>query len=451
MKLQINKNRTFQTLEGFGMSGAWWAQEVGAWTSETDGVPTRDKIADLLYSEEKGIGMRIYRYNLGAGSAKNSEGVYWDRFRRADSFDTETGLDFTRDAGAVYMMKKCVESGADEVIFFVNSPILPLTKNHGAHVDKKHTGRTNLSRKNYPAFAKYCLDVTEHFLKEGLPITCISPVNEPLWVWNGSQEGCHYTPQQAQNVLKEFARQIKARPALRGLRLSGMENGDIRWLNKSYTRALLDEKEVRALVDGIDLHSYFLKAPLPFLNDRAGFLTRYRRWLDKRYPGVPVRISEWCHMQGGRDPGMDSALEQAKVMLEDMTLLNASSFQGWIACSPYDYCDGLIYIDPEKQSFTLTKRYFAFGNFTKFLRRGAKRIAAKTDDDTILCAAFTQEEETVLILLNPTDEEKSLTPEDAAEIWVTSEADDLRKYACLPGQTVSLQPKSVSTVVIRGS
>lgn len=31
MNVNINKKKTFQTFEGFGASGAWWAQEVGGW------------------------------------------------------------------------------------------------------------------------------------------------------------------------------------------------------------------------------------------------------------------------------------------------------------------------------------------------------------------------------------------------------------------------------------
>ena len=31
MKINLNKNKTYQVFEGFGASGAWWAQVVGGW------------------------------------------------------------------------------------------------------------------------------------------------------------------------------------------------------------------------------------------------------------------------------------------------------------------------------------------------------------------------------------------------------------------------------------
>ncbi|MBQ7637788.1 MAG: xylanase [Clostridia bacterium] len=449
MQITVDLNRTFQTMSGFGMSGAWWAQDVGKWTSVCpDGVLSKDRIAELLFSKTKGIGLSVYRYNLGAGSAQSGKGSYGDPLRRAESFYTPRGLDFSKDAPAVCMMEKAVEYGADELVFFVNSPIEELTVNHLGHTDKNRTLRTNIKKENIPAFAEYCLDAAEHFVKEGLPVKYISPINEPLWVWNGGQEGCHYSPRQCRRVLEIFAKELKKRPALKDVKLSGLENGDIRWFNKSYTRALLGSGEVRELVDSVNVHSYFLKGDLPFFGNRPAYLKRFRKWMDRHYPGVPVKVSEWCHMQGGKNKNMDSALVQARVMLEDITLLGASSFQGWIACSPYDYCDGLIYIDPENESFELTKRYFAFGNFSKFIPGGALRVASCADDSSVLTASFKAGDKLITVLVNPNGEEKELTPGSDAEVFVTDKERDLEKSGVKAGETFHITPFSVNTLLI---
>ena len=59
--------------------------------------------------------------------------------------------------------------------------------------------------------------------------------------------------------------------------------------------------------------------------------------MDKNYPGVPIKMSEWTHMQGGRDYGIDSAIVTATVMHQDFTELGATSWQHWIAVSEVDY------------------------------------------------------------------------------------------------------------------
>lgn len=450
MKITLNPDKVYQKYEGIGASGAWWAQIVGGWTNtDANGEEVRNVISRLLYSKENGIGINIYRYNIGGGSAQSGNGEYSDFARRAESFDTDDGkYDFSRDANAVYMMKQAVRDGADEIILFVNSPIERLTKNGWAHLKKNQAFRTNLSRKNYNAFADYCLDVTEHFVKEGLPVKYLSPINEPFWIWTGGQEGCHYSPRQAGQVMCCFARKLRKRKTLDSVKLSGVENGDIRWFNKSYTRHLLKYKEVVDCIDSIDLHSYCLHMQIPFFNDRVKFLKRYRKWLDRKYPDMPVKMSEWTHMVGGKNCGMDSALETAKVMYEDMTILNVTSWQHWLACSHYDYHDGLIYLDLEKKSYEMTKRYYVTGNFSKYIPLGAVRFFAVCDDKDVKIVAFKNEEKTIVIVINPTTAEKSYRVPCDALLAVTDKDNDLKETNVKTDSEIIILPESVTTIVM---
>ena len=76
MKLIISPQKEYQTFKGIGASGAWWAQIVGGWDhiDPISGKPVRDRIAELLYNKETGIGMDIYRYNIGGGSKHSGKG-----------------------------------------------------------------------------------------------------------------------------------------------------------------------------------------------------------------------------------------------------------------------------------------------------------------------------------------------------------------------------------------
>ena len=453
MKLKFNLDKTFQTFEGIGASGAWWAQIAGGWDNldPESGLAVRDRISQLLYSKSEGIGMRTYRYNIGGGSVESGKGDFWDSARRAESFDNgKGGYDFSKDANAVYMMKQAAKDGADEIILFVNSPIERLTKNGKAHLNKNQIFRTNLAPENYGAFADYVLDVAEHFVKEGLPVKYLSPINEPMWIWNGGQEGCHYSPRQAGKVMLCVAKKLAERKTLSGVMLSGVENGDIRWFNKAYTRHLLKLPEVRAKIDSVDLHSYCLEQKfLPaFANNRLAFVKRFRKWMDKNYPATPVKMSEWCHMQGGKNTGMDSALETAKVMCEDIGILNVTSWQHWIACSLYDYCDGLIYLDKENRSFELTKRYFVTGNFSKYIPFGAVRFETVSDDGAVTALGFKKDGKAYFVLVNFSKEEKKTAFSADAFVAVTDKESDLREYSAAKGKEIILTPESVTTVIV---
>lgn len=457
MKIELCPQKEYQTFKSIGASGAWWAQIVGGWShiDEESGKAVRDRIAELLYNKETGIGMGVYRYNIGGGSKHSGKGVFSQPARATECFEVSPDkYDWNRDKNAVYMMKKCVENGADEVIFFVNSPIERLTKNGLAHNKKHQLFHENIAKKNYTAFAKYCFDVTEHFINEGIPVKYLSPVNEPIWVWNGGQEGCFYRPRSVKNVFRTFAKELDKRASLKDLKLSGAESGDLRWFNKSYTRQLLKDKNVRKHLDGVDVHSYCLPLPLPitipFLNNRLGFVKRFRKFMDKKYPDIPVIMSEWTHMQGGRDHGMDSALVTATTMHEDFTILNAVSWQHWIAVSEVDYCDGLIYINLEDKSFEMTKRYYVTGNFSKYIKRGAKRIEASSDDEDVLVVAFKNDKETVVVLINNTEKSKefSLSEEKDVLISVTDKNNNLEE-SVVNSKNIYITPKSVTTVVIK--
>ncbi len=452
MKICINNKKTFQRFRGIGASGAWWAQVVGGWDhiDEESGKKVNERIAELLYNPETGIGMSIYRYNLGGGSKNSGSSVFSNKNRMAESFDDKGKYDWTRDKNAVEMMKLCVKEGADKVILFSNSPPERLTKNHKSCLDKPF--RNNLARKNEKAFSEYLLDCAEHFLMEGIPVKYISPVNEPLWIWTekNGQEGCHYTPYGVYSLLKKLSAMLSERPALRGVKISACENGDIRWFNRIYTLAVLGNRKIREMCDGIDVHSYCLPIPVPFLNNRTGFLKRYRKFLDIFFPGETVNVSEWCHMNGGRDCGMNSALVTAKTIFDDITILGASSWQHWIAVSEVDYCDGLIYINEDDKTFCTTKRLYVTGNFSKYIPSDAVRVEISCDDKDIDAVAFRKNGKSVVIIINRTKSEKTITNTFGKSVLtaLTDKDNDLTEREISENESFIIPAESVTTIII---
>src|SRR5690606_1413546 len=92
---EINSAAPQQVIHNFGASDAWSCQFVGRnWPLEK-----RDQIADLLFSREfdqdgnpKGIGLTLWRFNIGAGSAgQGAASDIGDEWRRAESFLASDG------------------------------------------------------------------------------------------------------------------------------------------------------------------------------------------------------------------------------------------------------------------------------------------------------------------------------------------------------------------------
>ena len=138
---------------------------------------------------------------------------------------------------------------------------------------------------------------------------------------------------------------------------------------------------------------------------------------------------------------------------EDLSVLNVTAWQHWVAVSEVDYCDGLLYIDLEKQSFQCTKRYYAAGNFSKYIPHGAVRVAVHTGDPALKALAFVQGEDTVVLLINDMPAEKAVSFAGlgtAAQLVVTDAHVNLQQRWVDPA-AVTLPAKSVSTLLFSGT
>jgi len=461
-EISIDTSTTYQTITGFGASGAWWSQIVGGWVSEqSNGLTSREYIAQLLFDEENGIGLDIYRYNLGGGSAEMEDTGISDVWRRAYSFVSDTDsseYDWSKDENAIWFVEKAAEYGLDQIIVFANSPIASLTINGHAYGDATSTsGRTttsNLAEENYEAYADYYLDVIEHFIEEGYPITEISPINEPQWEWTGGQEGCHYTADEVVALLKVFLAKMEERGLLDTIKLSAPEGGEWGNTENVYTTAIFSDETLAAYFAevGYDCHSYW--------SDTAQ-KTSFLNLLDSLgYGDITLNETEWCEMVNGTDYTMDSALNLVEIMNEDLTLLNVASWQYWIAVSCYTYRDGLIYVTTTNEVIVPYKRLWAMGNYSRYIDPGYVRV----DTDfgiSISGSAYTgnngESDELVIVLINDTTYDRSVDISDyiaeygsSVGVYVTDADHNLEDVTSefVDGNKVLLGGNSVTTIVL---
>jgi len=187
--IELDPSEEHQTIEGFGASGAWWAQDVGGWEEEV-----RDRVIRLLFDHDEGIGLSVYRYNIGAGSGKEIR----DPWRRTETFEVTPGVyDWTRDRNAIWVAQAAHAAGVERFVAFANSPPARMTRSglvSGAATDERggwadlrvwmgdlpstltglelsprHT-RSNLRPDMVDAFARYLVDIVRHLREvEGIP------------------------------------------------------------------------------------------------------------------------------------------------------------------------------------------------------------------------------------------------------------------------------------------
>ena len=144
-KTTVNAAIEYQEMKGFGASACWWAKDVGGWDN-------LDDIIKLLYDKNEGIGLNIYRYNLGAGSIKNEDDgtLHYRNDRWTESFwNDDKTYNFDKDANAQKALAAAKKFAGDDlrVTLFCNSAPVQLTKNGFATADDWWD--SNLDSSNY--------------------------------------------------------------------------------------------------------------------------------------------------------------------------------------------------------------------------------------------------------------------------------------------------------------
>lgn len=398
---------TYQTVKSFGASGAWWTTGMGE-------TAAAEKALRLLYTDE-GIALNNYRHNVGGGMEDDkSDGPAEKDWRAPYSpLMVDGTYDIDRDLGAYTALKKIVELGtADEIVLFINSPPAYMTNNAKTFgspwiADGKDT--SNLRKDCYDLFAEYVVDLAEMYIADGVPVKYISPVNEPNASWNSnSQEGCHYNVDDALVIWEKCIVELEARkaenPYLKDVKIAVSETSN--WNDKTYINYLymkiIGNPVISEHIDSFGAHSYssgdWIKGEVNKLVNSFG------------ENAITLRQTEWGGAEGASNLGITSGVEAARVIHEDLTLLNVESWSYWLGASHYNYVDGLVYISEQSDDVLTSKRFWAMGNFSRFIT-GATRVTVDSYglSDDVYVSAYVQPEDDSLVYVFVNDSNKNET------------------------------------------
>ena len=500
-ELTINLDMSLQTMEGFGASDAWQCNNIGKnWPIEK-----RNAIADLLFSKEvdsegnpKGIGLSLWRFNLGAGSTEQGDASdITDEWRRTECFTTD-GLtyDMSKQEGQVWFMKAAKNRGVDKLLAFTNSAPVYLTQNGKAHASINTF--YNLKDGKMPELADFWVNAIEKLnTVHNLTIDYVSPFNEPQYEWDGSgQEG---SPASNANIYS-FVKILSSKLQEKGLNskivvgeagafeplyktVSGKENRSNQidyFFAPNSTKNIAGLSNVKKTISG---HSYWQVWPLSeMISSRKALANRA-----SSISGLSVWASEYSILENpgtaelpdgagpGRDLGMRTALWVARIISTDISIGGVTSWQWWTAVSRGDYKDGLVYVDNgitegagdanycKFDGFVRdSKTLWTLGNFSFFVKPGMQRIlipnlnneSAITDtmitaykdevNKKIVIVAVNMSESTRVYNLNLSGgkiEDNKLTP------YVTSATMSLKKLAAVNTDNVEIPARSVVTYV----
>lgn len=405
--ININLQDEKQTMENFGASDCWTTKFIGKWTNEKK----KDLIADYLFSTDtlangqpKGIGLSLWRFNIGSGSFEQGKtSDIPDDYRREECFlDAKGNYDWTKQKGQQWFLNAAKKRGLNNFLAFSVSPPVQFTINNKAYGFSG--ANLNLKKGKENSFAGFLVNVVDHFNQQGYKFAYLSPFNEPQWNWGDkkpSQEGTAATNKQ----IADFIRILGPKLDHSKTKIALGEAAQWNFLSSSYDsgrgnqiKDFFNSKSknyignVPNLENLLSAHSYFTTCP-----DTA--MVKYRTDVmaaKKQYaPKLRLWESEFgilgdiCGKYNGgpRNTGIDYGLYVAKVIHHDLSITNVSAWQWWFAVSPYNYSDALVYINDLKGGYDKeaiktdgivsdSKQLWCLGNYSRFVRPGMVRIEA---------------------------------------------------------------------------
>jgi O-glycosyl hydrolase len=422
--VRIDWNDTQQTIDGFGTSqGAGYAPYLKGWPEAQS-----SQIMDLAFSQEKGIGLTIFRSQIPP-ELEPSKGV-WD-----------DNADFAQ----VWMMQEAVKRGPVKLIATVASPPAWMKSNGSIF-------RGELGAAHYQDFADYLSRYTrEYAAKHGVNIYALSMTNEPDTIFGPDEDAwatCAWSPEQIELFLRMHLGPTFARDQIAS-KVIGPEPANWDEVD-SFMSATYGNPSALARVDIVAGHLY---GGVPS--------RRHQQALDH---GKPIWQTEASMSHDAW--GIDGALSWAKTIHDSLTGAQVSAWIWWGLAlwgdNPPDepsqdqFLIGLNFGD---HSYKVSKTLWALGNFSKFIRPGFVRLGTTTSNAPMLHASAYKDPtngQLVIVVINRNASSQKVRFDSvgfsAGDLtpYVTSRTRNLQPLSAVSfGSTLSVPARSIMTYVSR--
>lgn len=394
--------------EGWGTSLCWWANRVGFSKKLTE------TSAKLFFSSE-GLGLNIMRYNIGGGddpthnhiTRTDSEMPGWWKY---DEETKEFIFNGDTDKNQLALLSAAYKAAGGDAFVeaFSNSPPYYMTVS-GCTSGNKSPIVNNLKKSQTAPFAQYLANVCDFIEKHhGIKIKSLAAMNEPFtnyWrAYSDKQEGCHVSPGKMQSsLLIETAKALKEKN-LTDITVTATDETNTSlqlFALKSLTQEAMD------VVGRVSTHTY----------KKATFkVGEYARLKGKN---IWMSETDWSSTSGETDGEMGPAIWLSEKIIEDLNTISPSAWVIWQIVASYlsrlpdskgrldmpclpDLTKGYwgcAFADIDKEAIYLSQKYYAFGQFSRYIRPGMTLIHMNSDHAIAAYDKVTGK--TVIVAVNP--------------------------------------------------
>jgi len=414
----IDPMATFQTMVGIGGALTDASAEVFAKLPEA----TQKEFLTAYYDPEKGIGYNFARTNIASCDFSSDTYAYVE----PNDVELKTFNVSHDEKFKIPFIKKATAAAGGKLTLFVSpwSPPAWMKDNNNALRGGK------LLEKYKQTWANHFVKFIKTYEAKGIPVWGLSVQNEPMATQ--SWESCIYTAEEERDFVKKYLGPTLKKEGLQDKKLIVWDhNRDLIYQRAS---VMMNDPEAAKYVWGIGFHWYetWTGSAMQFGN---------LKMVHEAFPDKNLIFTEGCVEKYSFDRMNDWVLGEkyGTSMLNDFNcgtvawtdwnvLLDEKGGPNHVG----NFCFAPIHADLRTGKLIYTNSYYYIGHFSKFIKTGAKRIAASANRDKLQTTAFVNPDGSVVAIVMNTSDDKF-----AYKLWIAGKAADL----------VS-RPHSIMTVVL---
>lgn len=396
-KIDIHWNEEKQTIDGFGVAQAGWSDKLYAHYK-------REEVLQKMFGND-GLRLSILRGEIFPHYWEDPQDRDFNLddnidLPLTDNFFNEESDDLKR-RGQLWITRYVKEKCKTEKLFFSVWSAPAYMKSNG----KASQGELNPAYNQ--AFADYLAAFYNAYQSVGLEPYAISPSNEPGYAapWNSSL----WTPEKMGAFIMDHLGPTFRKDGIPAHIVFG-ENPF--WSAASQQASFVSSRHfINTIIERHpDInrypviaagHGYTLPDSYPAPKD--SLITPIEPFAEAEKAGIPVWLTEISDTEA-LDTTIQDGIKWAVTFHNYLVTAHASACIWWAGALPAGNNEGLIVLDPDRQNYLMTKRFYTFGNFSRYISAGSKRIGAEISNatDSLLVSAFKNRKDFIVVAINPT-------------------------------------------------
>ena len=376
--IMIDPNKTFQTIEGFG--GAF--TDAAADTFARLPRPAQAQFLKASFDPVEGNGYTLCRTTIHSCDYSAESYTY-------DDVPGDKALEHFTIAhdqkNRIPFIQGALQASRGNLKLFASpwSPPAWMKDNN----DMLYGGK--LKPEYYQTWADYFVKYFKAYQAEGIPMWGLTVQNEALatQVW----ESCVYTAAEEKNFVRDYLG-----PTMKKNGLS-----DIKIMIWDHNRGIMYQRAEIAYEDPLAAQYIWGTAYHWYVGNHFDNV----RMVHDAFPDKKLLYTE-----AGMDGSWKSALNLARNMIMDLNnwangfifwnlLLDQEGGPRHAGGSPGHSKSNIVTANTETGELTFNPPYYVFGQFSRFIKPGAKRIACTSSSDDFLATSFVNPDGKIIVVL----------------------------------------------------